>query len=204
MGHGYAGIDNELYTDPKTAMLFADAKDAIRQLLAALKTWPITDSPQWNGVPIRKAAVVTKFRLPAGRHRCAVPEPGPGELLVRMEASGLCHTDIQPAHGDRPVKPNPPFIPGHEGIGRVERLGAATVTPASTSGRSQPRWLTVACSRGSRRCAAGTGRRRHCAHGQRSPDGRGSGTRHSCQSSASSRAITTGQVREVPSRRPWC
>jgi NAD(P) transhydrogenase subunit beta len=38
MGHGYAGIDNELYTDPKAAMLFADAKDAIGQLLAALKT----------------------------------------------------------------------------------------------------------------------------------------------------------------------
>jgi NAD(P) transhydrogenase subunit beta len=37
MGRGYAGIDNELYTDPKTGMLFADAKDGLQQLIAAVK-----------------------------------------------------------------------------------------------------------------------------------------------------------------------
>ena len=41
-----------------------------------------------------------------------MPEPGPGEVLVRIETSGLCHTDIHAAHGDWPVKPVPPFIPG--------------------------------------------------------------------------------------------
>ena len=39
MGHGYAGIDNELYTDPRTGMLFADAKDGLAQLLAAVKEY---------------------------------------------------------------------------------------------------------------------------------------------------------------------
>jgi NAD(P) transhydrogenase subunit beta len=37
MGRGYAGIDNELYTNPKTGMLFADAKDGLAQLAAAVK-----------------------------------------------------------------------------------------------------------------------------------------------------------------------
>ncbi len=39
MGHGYAGIDNELYTDPRTGMLFADAKDGLAQLVAAVKEY---------------------------------------------------------------------------------------------------------------------------------------------------------------------
>ena len=59
---------------------------------------------------------------PAPRHRGRpVPEPGPGQVLVQVEASGLCHTDIHAAHGDWPVKPTPPFVPGHEGVGIVER-----------------------------------------------------------------------------------
>jgi NAD(P) transhydrogenase subunit beta len=37
MGHGYAGIDNELYTDPKTGMYFADAKKALSDMTAAVK-----------------------------------------------------------------------------------------------------------------------------------------------------------------------
>ena len=38
MGHGYAGIDNELYTNPKTSMYFADAKTALADLASAVKT----------------------------------------------------------------------------------------------------------------------------------------------------------------------
>jgi len=38
MGHGYAGIDNELYSDPKTGMYFADAKKGLAELTAAVKT----------------------------------------------------------------------------------------------------------------------------------------------------------------------
>jgi NAD(P) transhydrogenase subunit beta len=37
MGHGYAGIDNELYTDPKTGMLFSDAKAGLAGITAAVK-----------------------------------------------------------------------------------------------------------------------------------------------------------------------
>jgi NAD(P) transhydrogenase subunit beta len=39
MGHGYAGIDNELYADPKTGMLFADAKRGLAELTAAVRTF---------------------------------------------------------------------------------------------------------------------------------------------------------------------
>jgi propanol-preferring alcohol dehydrogenase len=64
-----------------------------------------------------KAAVVTGFHSPLQLQDIPIPEPGAGEVLVRIETSGLCHTDIHAAHGDWPVKPTPPFIPGHEGVG---------------------------------------------------------------------------------------
>jgi D-arabinose 1-dehydrogenase-like Zn-dependent alcohol dehydrogenase len=53
----------------------------------------------------------------------AVPVPGRGDVLVKVETSGLCHTDIHVAHGDWPITPTLPFIPGHEGVGVVERVG---------------------------------------------------------------------------------
>ncbi|GHH78042.1 hypothetical protein GCM10017772_40620 [Promicromonospora soli] len=58
-----------------------------------------------------KAAVVTDFTSPLQVMDVPVPEPGPGEVLVRIETSGLCHTDIHAARGDWRVKPTPPFIP---------------------------------------------------------------------------------------------
>jgi propanol-preferring alcohol dehydrogenase len=91
-----------------------------------------------------KAAVVTDFRSPLEVQDLPVPEPGPGEVLVRIETTGLCHTDIHAAHGDWPVKPVPPFIPGHEGIGYVEQLGSG-VTTRSIGDRVAIAWLGSAC-----------------------------------------------------------
>lgn len=71
-----------------------------------------------------RAAVVQAFGQPLALMECPVPEPGPGEVLVRILASGVCHTDLHAANGDWPVKPAPPFIPGHEGVGTVAALGA--------------------------------------------------------------------------------
>jgi propanol-preferring alcohol dehydrogenase len=70
-----------------------------------------------------KATVVTDFARPLQIKQVPVPVPGPGQALVRIEASGVCHTDIHAAHGDWPVKPPLPFIPGHEGVGVIEVLG---------------------------------------------------------------------------------
>jgi alcohol dehydrogenase, propanol-preferring len=70
-----------------------------------------------------KAAVVTSFECPLSVEDVPISEPGPEQVLVRIETCGLCHTDIHAARGDWPIKPAPPFIPGHEGVGIVERLG---------------------------------------------------------------------------------
>ncbi|WP_369369864.1 alcohol dehydrogenase AdhP [Promicromonospora sp. Populi] len=91
-----------------------------------------------------RAAVVTDFTAPLEIQEIPVPEPGPGEVLVRIEASGLCHTDIHAAHGDWPVKPSPPFVPGHEGVGRIEKLGP-DVTARALGQRVAIAWLGSAC-----------------------------------------------------------
>ena len=91
-----------------------------------------------------KAAVVTDFHSPLEIQDLPVPEPGPGQVLVRIETSGLCHTDIHAAHGDWPVKPSPPFIPGHEGVGLVTQTGPG-VSEVAVGDRVAMPWLGYAC-----------------------------------------------------------
>ncbi len=74
-----------------------------------------------------KAAVVRAFGQPLTIEDVPIPTPGPGEVLVKIIASGVCHTDLHAASGDWPVKPTPPFIPGHEGAGIVAALGAGVI-----------------------------------------------------------------------------
>jgi propanol-preferring alcohol dehydrogenase len=66
-----------------------------------------------------RAAVVREFRRPLQIEELVVPEPGEGQVLVKIEASGVCHTDLHAADGDWPVKPTLPFVPGHEGAGYI-------------------------------------------------------------------------------------
>ena len=100
-----------------------------------------------------KAAVVHDFTKPLSLEDVPKPEPGPGEVLVKVETADLCHTDIHAAHGDWPVKPTPPFVPGHEGVGIIEALGAG-VTHRSVGDRVRP---FGACppTRGRRGCTRG-------------------------------------------------
>jgi propanol-preferring alcohol dehydrogenase len=91
-----------------------------------------------------RAAVVHGFGQPLVIEERPVPEPGPGQVVVRMEASGLCHTDIHAANGDWPVKPTVPFIPGHEGVGIVTALGEGVTSPL-TGARVAVPWLGYAC-----------------------------------------------------------
>ncbi|KUL20751.1 zinc-dependent alcohol dehydrogenase [Streptomyces regalis] len=106
-----------------------------------------------------KAAVVRAFGEPLVIEDRPDPEPGPGQVRIRVEASGLCHTDIHAAHGDWPVRPSPPFVPGHEGVGLVEKLGDG-VTHLSV-GWGSPLWGSVAVPWLGRAC----GRCEHCLSG---------------------------------------
>ena len=71
-----------------------------------------------------RAAVVHWFRAPLEIEEIAVPRPAPGQVLIKVMACGVCHTDLHAAHGDWPVQPELPFIPGHEVTGLVAALGA--------------------------------------------------------------------------------
>ena len=92
-----------------------------------------------------KAAVVHSFDAPLSIEDVPIPEPGPEQVLVRIEASGLCHTDIHAARGEWPVKPAPPFIPGHEGVGIVERVGPGNHHGVEEGMRVALPWLGYAC-----------------------------------------------------------
>jgi propanol-preferring alcohol dehydrogenase len=91
-----------------------------------------------------RAAVVPHLGAKLEVRELPIPEPGPGQVLVRMHASGLCHTDIHAANGDWPVKPAPPFIPGHEGVGTIEKLGAGAGLH-KVGERVAIAWLGSAC-----------------------------------------------------------
>jgi len=90
------------------------------------------------------AAVVEKFGAPLVMRELPVPTPGPGQALVELIASGVCHTDLHAADGDWPVKPNLPLTPGHEGAGFVVALGSG-VTHLKEGDRVGIAWLHSAC-----------------------------------------------------------
>ncbi|KLU08905.1 MULTISPECIES: alcohol dehydrogenase AdhP [unclassified Kocuria] len=99
------------------------------------------------------AAVVTAFGAPLEVKDVPVPQPGPGQALVRLVSTGVCHTDLHAAHGDWPVQPTPPFIPGHEGVGRVVALGPG-VDDLAEGDLVGNAWLASACGH-CRNCRTG-------------------------------------------------
>jgi propanol-preferring alcohol dehydrogenase len=101
-----------------------------------------------------KAAVVTSFDKPLSIMEVPVPDVGPEQVLMKVEASGVCHTDLHAARGDWPVKPQPPFIPGHEGVGFAVAVGR-NVKGVREGDRIGVPWLHTACGHCS--WAAGTG-----------------------------------------------
>ena len=63
-----------------------------------------------------RAAVVEAHGKPLVMKNIPVPEPGDQEVLVKIEVTGVCHTDIHVQDGEWEMKSPLPIIPGHEGI----------------------------------------------------------------------------------------
>lgn len=93
-----------------------------------------------------QAAVVRRFGAPLAIEEVVVPTPGPGQVLVKVMACGVCHTDLHAVRGDWPVRPTLPFIPGHEAVGVVAAVGAGT-TGLKEGDPVGVAWLHDACGR---------------------------------------------------------
>ncbi|ADV82036.1 zinc-dependent alcohol dehydrogenase [Terriglobus saanensis] len=91
-----------------------------------------------------QAAVVEAFGQPLVLREWDIPVAGPGQIVIKTEACGVCHTDLHAANGDWPLKPGLPFIPGHEAIGKVTEVGAG-VTIVKEGDRVGVPWLYSAC-----------------------------------------------------------
>jgi propanol-preferring alcohol dehydrogenase len=91
-----------------------------------------------------KAAVVREFGKPLAIEEVPIPQPMAGQILVKIRACGVCGTDLHAARGDWPVKPKPPFIPGHEGVGHVAAVGPG-VTYLKEGDRVGVPWMYTAC-----------------------------------------------------------
>ena len=90
------------------------------------------------------AARLVRPNAPLEVARIPVPRPGPGELLLKLEASGICHTDLHVAEAaEFPGGAPQPLTLGHEGIGRVVEQGPETSAPVGT--RLGAPWLHDAC-----------------------------------------------------------
>jgi propanol-preferring alcohol dehydrogenase len=97
-----------------------------------------------NNARKMQAAVVERFGAPLVIREIDIPIAGPGQILIKTEACGVCHTDVHAANGEWPVKPVPPFVPGHEAIGHITAIGQG-VTGVKEGDRVGVPWLYSAC-----------------------------------------------------------
>ncbi len=90
-----------------------------------------------------KAAVLHKPKSPLRIETRDDPRPGKGEILLKVKASGVCHTDLHIAQGDWPL-PRLPLIPGHEAVGVVEEIGSGVVE-FKRGDRAGVSWIYSTC-----------------------------------------------------------
>lgn len=107
-------------------------------------------SASHNIPKVQKAAIVEKTSEPLkliDNHPVKQPsELAPGECLVELDCSGVCHTDLHARNGDWPIQPKLPLIGGHEGVGRIVAIGAHTQdSPVKLGDRVGIKWLAYSC-----------------------------------------------------------
>src|SRR5215475_12194475 len=76
-----------------------------------------------RSIPHVRAMVLEKSRTPLRLMEIERPKPGPGEVLIRVSACGVCRTDLHVVDGEL-EHPKLPLVPGHEIVGRVAAAGA--------------------------------------------------------------------------------
>nr|WP_284438311.1 alcohol dehydrogenase AdhP [Vibrio fluminensis] len=91
-----------------------------------------------------KAAVVSEFKGPLVIKEIPLPNVKPRDVLVKVHACGVCHTDLHACHGDWPVKPKMPLVPGHEGVGEIVEVGSE-IHHLKVGDRVGVPWLYSAC-----------------------------------------------------------
>ncbi|HWX56391.1 MAG TPA: zinc-dependent alcohol dehydrogenase [Verrucomicrobiae bacterium] len=94
-----------------------------------------------------KAAVIHEFKQPLAVQNVDVPVPHADEVLIQVEACGVCHSDLSIADGDWPQLKRiikVPLIPGHEAVGRVVKVGSG-VTELAVGDRAGVAWLHFSC-----------------------------------------------------------
>jgi D-arabinose 1-dehydrogenase-like Zn-dependent alcohol dehydrogenase len=107
-----------------------------------------------------RAAVIAKFNQPWEIQKLPDPHPAPGQVLIRVRASGMCATDLHVHHGLFPVPT--PLVAGHEPVGDIVELGAG-VTNLRVGDMVGVHWT----QKGDGRCAqCMAGHENRCANGQ--------------------------------------
>lgn len=102
-----------------------------------------TVDPSARSAPSMHAMVLNAALLPLELERRNIPQPGPGELRLRVLACAICRTDLHIVDGELPL-PLLPIVPGHEIVGVVEATGAG-VTGHRIGERVGVPWLGHSC-----------------------------------------------------------